>query len=330
LRYGALLLQILITVLLCSLVGWLTTRLAKTGVTILVWLACAIFIAGSLTYLPERLRTLVVWLADSRFWGLPIYNPPQVQAAAPYLLGFFLILILFVFGILQDYRLEGIQRAAGPGGRWGLGVWLRLLLPLPVMFVIGLVTAEMTDTNHTWWSLIITNRAIEGTIDYEGDLFELSRQEGLNYNALRGVREQLTPRYTIHLADVDEESSASMVTAHFDNGAWINCQFIADNLVNCFDAAPPYTSGLSGIIRGEPIPAPADCRGCFPRVDEEWISWLQERHDQLGDMPRISRLAQWGRYVLMRLEGETGNFAVECLFQGVSPVRLEACQEVER
>jgi hypothetical protein len=121
LRYGSLLLQILITILIGGLVGWLTARLAKTGITIVAWFLCGIFIAGSLTHLPERLRTLVVWLADSRFWGLPIYNPPQMNAAAPYLLGFFLILILFVFGILQDYRLEGIQRAAGAGGRWGLG-----------------------------------------------------------------------------------------------------------------------------------------------------------------------------------------------------------------
>jgi hypothetical protein len=170
---------------------------------------------------------------------------------------------------------------------------------------------------------------VQRTVSYEGDLFELSRQEGLNYNALRGVREQLTPVYSLQIAEIDEESSATIVSVHFDNGAWINCQFIADNLVNCFDAAPPYSSGLSGIIRGEPIPDPADCRGCFPRLDEEWIEWLQARHDRLGDAPAINRLAQWGSHVLMRLEGETAGYTVECLFRGAIPVRLESCQEVE-
>jgi hypothetical protein len=327
LRYEALLLQIVITIVVCTLVGWLTARIAKTGLTILIWFVCALFIAYSLIHLPERLRTLVVWLADSRFWGLPVYSPPQVPAAAPYLLGFFLILLLFVFAILQDYRLEGIQHAVGQGGRWGLGVWLRLLLPLPVMCVIGLVTAEMTNTNYAWWSAVTTHQVVQGVIGYDGDLFELSRQEGLNFNALRGVRDQLTPVYTLNIAEIDDESSSTTVAIHFNNGAWVNCQFVADNLLNCFEATRPYTSGLNGIIQGVPIPDPVDCRGCFPRVDEEWSGWLQARHDRLGDSPDISRLAQWGSFVLMRLEA--GDYAVECLFQGVSPVRLESCQEEE-
>jgi hypothetical protein len=139
----------------------------------------------------------------------------------------------------------------------------------------------------------------------------------------------LTPNYRLNVTDINDEGTTTIITAHFDNDAWINCQFIGDNLVNCFDAAPPYTSGLSGIVKGVPIPDPADCRNCFPRIEEEWISWLQARHDRLGDAPDISRLAQWGSYVLMRVEGETADFAVECLFRGAIPVWVDSCQEVE-
>lgn len=328
LRYTGLILQILVTILICGLTGWLTARLAKSGITIIAWLFCSLLLANTLVYLPERLRTLAVWLADSRFWGLPIYPGVQVRAATPYLVSFFMILILMVLALVQDYRVEAIQRAAGPGGRLGVAVWLRLFLVVPVLILIGYITGIMSGTNYSWWASRMTNQAIQGTLSYEGDLFELSRQEGLNYNALRGVRSLLTPVYSLNIAETSDSGDTSTVTAYFNNGAWINCQFIGDNLANCFDVAGSYTSGLAGIIRGEPIPDPQDCPRCFPRVDEMWINWLQERHGRLGDEPRLSRLAQWGSFVLMRAESEAGDFVIECLFQGISPVRLESCAEV--
>jgi hypothetical protein len=175
----------------------------------------------------------------------------------------------------------------------------------------------------------MADRAVRGALAYEGDLFELSRQGDLNYNALRGVRSLLTPVYSLNIAETSDSGDMSIITIHFNNGAWVNCQFIGDNLANCFDVSGPYTSGLAGIIRGEPIPDPQECPRCFPRVDESWIRWLSARHGQLGDEPRIGRLAQWGGSVLMRVEAADGEFAIECWFQGVSPVRLESCAEVD-
>lgn len=329
LRYVSLIMQMAVTVIACAVTGWLTARLARTGITLLVWFLCAVLIALSLVHLPDRLRTLAVWLADSRFWGLPIYPAPEVRAALPFIVGFFMILILMALAFLQDYRLEGIYRSLGENDRMRLSTWARLLLPAPVLLIIGYITADMIGINYTWWAAQQVHLAIQRVNNYDGDLFQLSLAEGLNYNALRGVRTLLTPQYTLNIAEVSEEGTTTIITAYFDNDAWINCQFIGDNLINCFDAAPPYTSGLSGIIQGVPLPDPADCRNCFPRIDEQWIDWLHARHDRLGDTPHISRLAQWGSHVLMRAEGETADFAVECLFSGAIPVRLDNCQEVE-
>ena len=73
---------------------------------------------------------------------------------------------------------------------------------------------------------------------------------------------------------------------------------------------------------------PADCPYCKFSVSDDWRGWLRDRQASFAGTPDVTRLAQWGSYVLVRAGSPGDDYAVECLFEGLSPVRLNRCWEV--
>jgi hypothetical protein len=117
-----------------------------------------------------------------------------------------------------------------------------------------------------------------------------------------------------------------IVTADFDNGAWIDCRVVNEQVGFCFDGSPPYTIGFASLITGDPLPEV--CAGCIIRVDETWRSWLRARNDNFDSNPQMEKVVQWGTYTLMRAESPDGDYAVECWFQRLVVIELDSCSEV--
>jgi len=322
--YASLVVAALLVIALCALAGRLTARLQRTWSTMLLWLGTAVFVILVINYQPTILRTWMVWLADRRFWGLPIY--PQIEADFyVYLLaGFFILLLLTVLALLQTYRLDGVLRELGENGRFLPRSWALLLLPVPFAFAAGFITMQfMGDTAAAALSLV--HQAIEGGRGYEGDLFQLGLQDGINYSAFRGVQDRMTPTYTLAIGGEDAAMSSTFVTITFDNDLWVSCRVINGQLTFCADASPPYFMGLHSLITGEPVPE--TCLTCNPAVDADLAYWLAERHGHFNGSPQISRLAQWGNYVLVEATAPDNSYGITCWFSGVSPVQLDSCME---
>lgn len=324
LQYPSLVFAPVMLIIVYSLTGKITGRLEKTGLVMLVWLVTAVLSTFLIAYQPTLGRTLTVWVADRRFWGLPIYPFTIDSLAAPILAGFFLILVLLLLAILQNYRLEAVSREVNEKGHLQFRAWLLLFFPLPFIVVAGMITRDVVG-DPSAQAVQIVHQAIQVGRTYDGDLFALGLREGLNYAALQGVREQMSANYTLGIGRIDPAASLTFVVAHFDNGAWINCRIISEYLSYCYDAAPPYTVGLTSLITGEE--PPDTCLGCLPQLNDQWRDWLRSRGDNFSNRPQVRRLAQWGGYVLMRAEAES--YTLECWFSGISPVQLDSCEEVE-
>lgn len=324
LQYPSLVFAALTLIAGFSLIGWLTGRWERMWVTLLLWLATAVFATYLIAYQPTFGRTLTVWLIDRRFWGLPVYPFAFGHWTAPILAGFFVVLVLLLLAFLQNYRLELASSEVNENGRLQFRAWVQLLLPLPFVFIAGMVTRDVVG-DPTTLAIQTVHQAIQRTISYDGDLFQLGLQEGLNYSALNSVRDQLSPEYTMAVGGLEPETAITYVVIHFANGAWINCRLISETLSFCYDAAPPYTVGLTSLITGETLPE--SCLGCLPKVDADWQTWLQTKGNNFAGTPQIERLTQWGSYVLIR--AESGDYALDCQFSGISPVHLDSCEEVE-
>jgi hypothetical protein len=323
--YPPLLLGLLALLLSGGLAGWLAAWRGSAAWGGLVWFLSAGFMTWAIGHLPYEGSNLIAWLADRRFWGLSIYPFSSAAQARLMMTGFFVVLLLSILGLLQGYRLEGVASETDADGHVGMRAWFLLVLPLPLVFGAGLIADNLINSPLRVAPQLV-HKAIRTGRTYPGDLFELSLAHGVNYNAIAGVRDQMSAGYSLNLGQIDLGAANSIVVvAHFDNGAWINCRVTADQLFHCYDASPPYRQGFPSLLAtGE---TPQDCRACTVKVSDEQRAWLLERGENLAGLPHVTRLAQWGSYVWMRAEPPTKDYAVDCLFHGISPLTLDHCQE---
>lgn len=318
-----LLLGTVLMTLVGGLTGWLSARIHNTLATVLLWLGAgvaALFIIG---YTPFLGRSVVVWLADPRFFGRHVFPNTLGGTTTGLILGGVLIfLVLGVLGLLQNHRLEGLVHEVGrrqlPNGR----AWAALLLPLPIVFLVSMATSSVMS-NPAASAAEITHRAILQAQPIEGDLRDVPGVGNTGLLSLRPVQDRIDGPFTLGIAGVDAATSTVIVTADFDNGAWINCRVINGQLTFCYDAEPPFTTGLVSLVTGQPLPA--ECPGCTLQTTDAAAAWLTERRAQFGAQPTAERLAQWGNTVLMRVEGDA--LTAECWIEGVSPAVLTECGE---
>jgi hypothetical protein len=324
--YPPLALGLAALLLVGGLAGWLAALRDSTLWGGMIWLLAAIAMTWILGHVPHEGRSLLAWLTEPRFWGLPIYPYSPAARARLLMVGFFVVLFLAILGFLQSYRLEGIAGETEEDGRLTGRAWFLLLAPLPFLVGAGLIADNLLNTpERTAYRLV--HEAIRTGRTYPGDLFELSLERGVNYNAIGGVREQMSAHYTLSTVDVVlGPANALVLRADFDNGAWIHCRVIADQLSHCYDASPPYVQGFSALLtQGQ---TPPDCRACTVRLTEEQRPWLEARAGRWEDGPAITRQAQAGSTILMEAQPAGKQPAVQCRFRGVSPVVLDQCWDV--
>ncbi len=322
LYYPSVLMGAAVVALAGGLAGWLAARASRALLSALVWLGAVLLSLWVAGHLPFEGRTVLIWFADRRFWGLPIYPFDATAQTRLVVAGFFPVLVFTALGLLHDYRLEGI-RSAMNAQRLSARAWLLLALPLPVVFAAGL-TADSAINVALREPLVQVAQVIQGASGYAGDLDVLSRQTGLNYSAVRAVRDQLSGRYQLMLGELDlGDEKTVMVVASFDSGAWINCSFLVDRVSFCSDAQVAYAKGLQGLLGGQDL---RQCQDCQMEVSAEWQTWLHD-HGRFTGNSQISRVVQHGSYVIMRAANPGSGYAVECLFQGNRTISLLSCRE---
>jgi hypothetical protein len=313
-------------VLVGGLAGWVAALRESTLWGGLAWFLAALAMTWILGHVPCEGRSLLAWLAEPRFWGVPIYPYSPAARARLLMVGFFVVLFLTVLGFLQSYRVEGIAAETEEDGRLSGRAWFLLLAPLPFVVGAGLIADNLLhQPERVAYRLL--HEAIRTGRTYPGDLFELSLEQGVNYNAIAGVRDQMSAGYALSTVEVVlGPANALVIRADFDNGAWIHCRVIADQLSHCYDASLPYVQGFSALLtQGQ---TPPDCRACTIRLTEEQSAWLAARTARWADEPTITRQAQAGSTVLMEAQPPGRQPAVQCRFRGVSPVVLDRCWDV--
>jgi hypothetical protein len=325
LKYPSLIVGSVLLIGLGVLTGWLTGRMEKAWSVVLVWGGTAVIATMIIIFQPYYGRTFTIWLADRRFWGLSIYPYLEDLSIAQVFVGFFLIFLLAFLALLQNYRLEGISSETGRNGRLNARAWMLLMAPLPFVIGVSWITQNIVGDPSSV-AIQVVDRAIERGRTYEGDLFELGLREGISYGAIRNVREKMSANYILKVAELDPAMSTIIVAAHFDNDAWINCRVINNQISYCYDAAEPYAIGLNDAIHN--INREKPCPECDAIIPEEWQNWLHSHKSGFGESPKIKHLEQWGGYVLMQIESQSGRPTAQCWFEGVKTEELTRCEEV--
>lgn len=324
---ASLLLGILALGILGGLGGWLAAWVGRGWVGGLIWLVIAILMVWVIGHVPYEGRSLLIWVVDRRSWGLPVYPFSDAAQTGMWLAGFFILLLLGLLGLIQPYRLEGVASETEAGGRLGARAWFILLLPLPLVLAVGFFADSMLNGPLRVAPQLV-HEVIRTGRDYSGDLFAFSLEEGTNYNAIAGLQDQMEGDYSLSLGTIDLGAAETVhVVANFENGAWINCRVVMDQVALCYDASLPYIQGFRSLLTTGRLPE--DCPQCYFRAGDEQRDWIRARREMLGSSPQVGRLAQWGSYVLMQAESPDSEVVIQCLFEGASPVQLDRCWEVK-
>lgn len=319
-------------ILLCTLTSWLTARMSRIIFTFVLWLITAVLVTMSLGFMPNLAHNWSIWFLDDRFANLPIMNVPNLNEWWSFAVaGYLLIIAILALAVLQDFRLEKAFGELSDNKRLTIRAFMVLFIPSLLTAVCVYMMPDFLGSAPRH-ALRMTHQGISEGRQIEGDLFAVSLETGFNYSALNGVIDQIDGEYQLMLGEIDELGSTIVIVANFESGAWINCRVNADYLFAkyfsfCYEAQRPYTIGFSSLITGEPLPE--NCFGCLPAVDAEWQSWLEERVTLLGDDVTFARIAQQGRFVLAQARSSDGDYAFDCMFEGLEDVSLLYCTEGE-
>ncbi len=312
--------------LIGAVAGMLAVWFRYAAAAMGVWLVAALLQTVVIGRLPYDGWTWLIWVSDSRFRGLAIYSFGEAARLRMFMAGFFIVVLLTLYGLLQPIRMEGLGSEIDPrSGLTPRGWFLLLIVMIPVagagLAAHSIVMKPVLTPLSVVAEVINTGRA------YQGDLFELSRNSPYNYNAIAAVRDRMDGPFTLQVGEIEPEAaSMTTIVAEFANGNWFNCLVIADKLSHCYDASPPYLQGFPALLLTGSIPE--DCPSCIIHVEDDQAQWLAERQGNWGSNLTVARVVQRGSAVVMTAHSKTNNYAIECLLQGISPVKLVSCQEI--
>lgn len=316
----------LILIGLCA--GHVSAWVDRALVSMVIWAGAGLIMTWVVGHLLFEGQTWLIWLLDSRFWGQVIYPSTEATQVRMGVAGFFFVLLLAIYGLLQSLRLDGLQTQLDERRRLMGQGWVQLTLALIPALAVGLIVDDILF-KPVFTAPKIVHEAIQvakaNDID---DLFDLSLDSAINYNVLRGVHEQLAGPYTLQIGEIRLGlSSEFSIVAEFDSGAWINCTLLAGNLNNCYDMSAPYQRGFPSLIATGSVPG--DCMACNIRVTPAQAADLDQRRARLGPNPVVDVLAQRGSHVLMRAASTSGDYAFDCFLVGISPVSLGMCRDAQ-
>lgn len=316
----------LILIGLCA--GQISAWVDRALASMVIWAGAGLLMDWVVGHLLFEGQTWLIWLLDSRFWGQVIYPSTEATQVRMGVAGFFFILLLAIYGLLQSLRLDGLQAQLDERRQLTGGGWFQLLIVLIPALAVGVIVDDILF-KPVFAAPRVVHEAIQvARANDVDDLFDLSLESAINYNVLKGVHDQLEGPYTLQIGEIRLGlSSEFSIVAEFESGAWINCTLLADNLNNCYDMSAPYQRGFPSLIATGSLPA--DCRACNIRVTPAQAADLDQRRARLGPAPVVDVLAQRGSHVLMRAASASGDHAFDCFLVGISPVSLGMCRDVQ-
>ncbi len=316
----------LVLIGLCA--GQISAWVDRALASMVIWAGAGLLMVWVIGHLLFEGQTWLIWLLDSRFWGQMIYPSTPATQARMGVAGFFFVLLLAIYGLMQGLRLDGLQNQLDERRRLMGQGWVQLTVVLIPALAAGMIVDDILF-KPVFTAPKIVHQAIQvaRANDVE-DLFDLSLESAINFNALKGVHDQLGGPYTLQIGEIRLGlSSEFSIVADFDSDAWLNCTLLAGNLNNCYDMSAPYHRGFPSLVATGSVPG--DCMACNIRITPAQAADLDQRRARLGPDPVVNVLAQRGSHVLMRTASASGDYAFDCFLVGISPVSLGTCRDAQ-
>jgi hypothetical protein len=219
-------------VIVGGVTGWLSARLDKPLLAMLLWGAAAAVFGWLTVSLPLQIAPRILSLAEPGIQDLLHYMDNESFSTRFGVSYFWIATFVGFTGLLQIPLSDSAVFSTSP-----LGKILPILVTLVLMGICG-TTLDGLNNGFLRSSVDVVNRTIQFTLDNRGKEIEPAVSRRMHLGALRGVENLITPERKFIVSSYDPVLEQVQILARFDQ-AWVDCEMVVDQLVNCEQVGNP-------------------------------------------------------------------------------------------
>src|SRR5215216_3340606 len=213
-------------VLIGGLTGWLSARLDKPLVAMLLWGVAASVFAWLTISLPLQITPRILGLANPEIKDLLHYTYYDAFASRLVIAYIWLAIFISLAGLLQIPLSDSAVYSTSLFGKI-----TPMLVTLVLMAICGTIVDAMN--NELLRSpLDAVNTTVQFILEHRGKETDLLESRRMHVGALRAVEDLITPERKFIVSGYDQFLEQVQVLAHFKE-AWVECELVDNQLTSC-------------------------------------------------------------------------------------------------
>lgn len=212
-----------------GLTGWLAARFDKPILSLLLWALAAFFFAWLTVNLPLQIVPRVLSVLEPDITGLLHYTYYEEFSSRVGVAYVWLVIFMSLAGLLQIPLSDSAIFATSFFGK---------ISPVLAILVLMAISGSIIDSlnNELLRGPVNSlNNSIQFSLDNLGKEIDPAVSRRMHLSALRTVRELITPERKYIVSGYDAFLEEVQVLARFE-GAWVECNLIVNQLINCEQA----------------------------------------------------------------------------------------------
>lgn len=220
-----------LAILICGLTGWLTTRIERPLVGVVLWIAAAGALAWLTILVPIFLSPIIMKALNPDLASLlqyTFYDNASEKAAVAFA---WIAIASFIIATIQVPMLEQAAFSTSILGKIAPHIICALL-----MLVSGSV-ADNLNNQLLREPLVSMNETINFALEHQGQSVDPKAAREVHLASLRPVQDSIHPNRRLVVSRFDPLLEHVYILINF-NGSWVECGTIFNNPLNCIPVTP--------------------------------------------------------------------------------------------
>ncbi len=217
-------------VLLCTIIGavagWLSARLDKPLLSLLIWAITASVFAWLTINLPLRIVPRLLNVLQPGIKDLLHYNYYEAFSARFGVAFVWIVIFISIAGLLQIPLSEPAIFSTSFFGKIA-----PMLVTLVIMGVCGGIIDNLSN-EPLRTPVYMLNTAVQFMVNNQGKQIDPATSRSMHLGGLRPVGNLITPDYKLIVSGYDQNLENVQVLTRFKDG-WSECGFIDGELLSC-------------------------------------------------------------------------------------------------
>lgn len=215
-----------------GLAGWLSARLDKPLVAMLLWAAAASVFAWLTVSLPMQITPRLLSLVEPGIQNLLHYTDSEAFSTRFGVVYVWIALFVCLAGLIQIPLSDSAVFSTSFFGRISPALAALILMAICGTTVDGLNNELLRS------SVDAANATIQYVLDNRGRDIDPTESRRMHLGALRGVEDLITPDRKFIVSGYDLVLEQVQVLARFEN-AWVECELVSNQLIDCEQVGNP-------------------------------------------------------------------------------------------